>query len=83
MESFRNHQRVRVVQVSPGASDYDKGKVSQLIGKVGSVVRLRRADTGAWVRMDEPLPVAIRNFPEGDERAHDFILYPDECCEVK
>jgi hypothetical protein len=53
-----------------------------LDGMSGRVARLRRADNGAWVEMDEPLPIDLRRFPEGDSRTKHILLYPDECVSV-
>ncbi len=71
MKRFKDFQRVTVVNPD--------GPNKPLLGMRGSVVRLRRADCAAWVRMDDPLPAALRSFPAGDERADHIILWPDEC----
>lgn len=68
MKTFMNGVRVRVT-----CSKHP------LTGKTGAVVRLRRGDDGAWVRMDEDLPPEARAFPAGDDRARHAMLYPDEC----
>lgn len=68
MDRFKDNQRVRV-------SDPE----SPLLGKAGTVVRLRRADDRAWVRMDDTLPMDLRVFPEGDDRANHAMLWPEEC----
>lgn len=67
---FRNHQRVRVSRLD-----------HPMCGNAGTVVRLRRADDGAWVDMDDALPGDLRSFPAGDEagRQNHTILYPFEC----
>ena len=58
-------------------------KHEELRGKCGTVVRLLfRNKYEAWVRMDEPLPVAIRVFGPEDDRADHVLLYYDECEEV-
>lgn len=47
------------------------------IERWGTIVRLRRQDDGAWVRLDtrhERCP-----FPLGDRRDCDIIAYPDDC----
>jgi hypothetical protein len=66
MTKFADFQRVRII-----APEH------QLRGKVGKVVRLRRADEGAWVRMDDDLPVELRRF--SDDRKNDLLLFPEEC----
>ena len=72
MDHFRKGMRVTVV--SPDESS--------LKGYVGTVTRLRIADEGAWIRMDELLPEGLANFPLGDPRHRDYTLYPDECEEI-
>lgn len=68
MKNFRNGQRVTVAEVG-----------HPLTGRKGSVVRLRRADNGAWVRMDDRPPEELCPFPVDDSRGHDVVLYPDQC----
>ena len=53
MQPFSNNQRVRV-----SAEDHP------CYGKTGRVVRLRRGDNCAFVRMDEPPPIELRSFPD-------------------
>lgn len=65
--TFRNGLRIRITHPEHPA-----------LGKTGTVTRLCRADDAAWVNMDEPLPVDLRHFPEGDERRDHLLLYPDE-----
>jgi hypothetical protein len=61
--SFRNGERVIV------SHGDDKGKT-------GVVVRLRRADRGAWIYLDsEPLHP---HFPVGDDRHRHVMLYPED-----
>ena len=54
-----------------------------LQGKLGTVVRVRRGDDGAWVHMDDPLPQDLRSFPADDSRADHIVLFPEECQEAK
>lgn len=70
IRKFNNNQRVRVSEPK-----------NQLLGKAGTVVRLRRADDGAWVNMDDALPDNLRSFPAGDKagRENHTILFPEEC----
>ena len=72
MKRFKNQQRVMVNE-----------KFDPLKGKLGTVVRLRRADNGAWIKMDDALPLGLASFPSDDSRCNDIVLYPDECDEVK
>ncbi len=74
MKRFTLNQRVRVKMLH-----------FELDGKTGRVVRIRIADDGAWVAMDEPLPSELRKFPEGDGagREDHIMLYPLECESVK
>lgn len=71
MRAFKLGQRVKVVMSSCAA----------LIGSTGTVVRLRRADDQAWVRMDAEPPAELRQFPADDEngRGNHIMLWPDEC----
>ena len=53
----------------------DKDRVA--INRWGTIVRIRKLDNGAWVRLDsrhERCP-----FPAGDRRESDLIAYPDDC----
>lgn len=70
MKDFKRGQRVKV---------WDKEH--PLFGIAGEVVRLRIADDGAWVKMDEIPADVTRYFPADDEhgRGNHFLLYPDEC----
>lgn len=70
LRSFRDGQRVTVIAAA-----------HQLHGRTGTVVRMRRGDDGAWVRMDERLPPNLVLF--ADERARNALLYPDECAEAR
>jgi len=53
--------------------------LESIIGFCGTVVRVRLADDGAWVRMDKDLPQELWAFPPDDHRHRDVIIYPDEC----
>lgn len=82
MKRFQLAQRVRVLAdvdclAPPPASDAQR----LLAGKTGTVVRLRRADEAAWVKMDCDLPDQLRSFPADDAcgRANHIILWPSEC----
>jgi hypothetical protein len=68
LESFRGVKQVRVC-----------APLSVLRGYMGRIVRRRKQDDGAWVRMDRDLPEALRAFPPTDERFRDVLLYPKEC----
>jgi hypothetical protein len=67
MKRFRPAQRVVIAPDYPDA------------GLTGTVVRLRRADDGAWVNLDTDPPDARRAFPANDSRARHVLLFPDEC----
>lgn len=58
---------------------------SWLRGKIGTVVRLRMCDDGAWINMDQDIPDELRSFPADDasRRGNHVLLYPDECEELK
>ena len=69
MQWFTHRQRV--VVTSPHHA---------LTGRTGTVHRLRRADNGAWVRMDEDLPEDLVLFTDADDPRHrDVCLYPEQC----
>lgn len=71
MITFTHGQRVIAVSVP------------DIHGKSGTVVRIRHADNGAWVKMDESLPAHLQAFPSSDSRANHILLYPEECSEAK
>ena len=63
-------------------SDNDYVEVTvegDLKGRKGVVVRLRMNDNGAWVDMDDPLPIDLTSFPQEDSRHRHILLYPTEC----
>lgn len=68
MKRLQHGQRVHVLRDADG---YD-------VGVDGVVVRLRRQDDGAWVRLDqrhERCP-----FPADDERrSNNLVAYPEDC----
>lgn len=68
MDSFQNNQKIIVTDAEHPCH-----------GKTGTVVRLRRADDAAWVRMDEDLPMDLRSFPADDERRNHIMLWPEDC----
>lgn len=73
MRSFRNKQRVFV------RVDADEKQVQ----RPGTVVRLRRADDGAWVRLDsKAVDPSAHKFPRGDNRENHVLAYPEDCAEV-
>ncbi len=71
MTRFHNYQKVKVVAPEEWNQPVN--------GMTGIVVKLRRSDDAAWVKMDCDLPVELQSFPPGDERHRDLKLYPDEC----
>lgn len=72
MRRFLFGQRVRISDRS-----------SPLYRHTGKVVRMRKADEGAWVEMDGDLPEELRGFPVADERARHVLLYPEDCGPVR
>lgn len=69
MKRFLNNQRVTVIS-------------GEMKGKSGRVVRLRMADNGAIVNMDDMPPESCRMFhDETDPRKNYVILYPEDCTE--
>lgn len=70
MKSFVNGGRIVVTDTE-----------SELVGRFGQVWRVRRADSGAWVNMDEPIPDSLRRFPadDPDGRGNEVILYSRQC----
>ena len=72
MKYFALRQRV---QVLPDGTALD--------GRIGTVVRLRISDDGAWVQMDNDLPADLCSFPDpADNRHRNIMLYPEQCQEV-
>lgn len=43
----------------------------------GTVTRLRRADNGAWISLDQRSSHCP--FPEDDRRANHIVAYPEDC----
>lgn len=79
MERLALHQRVRVHSAAHGACF--------LGGVEGTVVRMRRADTGAWVALDSRLDGAIsaaHPFPADDEHGRGTLVlaYPFDCSPI-
>lgn len=72
MKRFKTGQRVTIIDGYP-----------ELIGKLGTVQRLRMGDDGAWIKMDDELPKCYRSFPTTDERSRNIMLYPDDCAVAK
>jgi hypothetical protein len=72
VERFSNGQRVKITTdaLTKGIS---------MLGKVGTVVRIRMQDNGAWIEMDDPLPEELASFELGDNRRNHIIFYPEEC----
>lgn len=86
MRSFQLGQKVRVLaEVDCLAPPPPSAAQTALAGKTGTVVRLRRADEAAWVKMDCELPAALRSFSADDEhgRGNHIILWPQWCREVR
>lgn len=70
MKQFVKGQRIRCLE---GGS---------MFGRTGTVWRVRMADDGAWVQMDEDLPIGLAQFPADDSRARHILLYPGLCEEL-
>lgn len=78
MKRFKgNGQRVWVRAVG----EFDK--IDLPVPAVGSIVRMRRCDDGAWIRLDVRQPEHFHPFHEGDERSNDVIAFPENCDAVK
>ena len=69
LSRFSNNLRIKIVE-------HDN---PEMVGLYGNVVRLRHADDGAWVRMDERIDCNNFPFPSGDPRSHHTMLYPEQC----
>jgi hypothetical protein len=71
VKRFKLKQRVFVRSDGDGAA----------VGEWGTVVRLRRADNGAWVKVDRRPPASPARFPfpATDPRANHLIAYPEDC----
>lgn len=67
MRCFQNDQRVFVKHDADGNQ----------IKAVGTVVRLRRADDGAWINLDQRHPRCP--FPADDPRSNHVIAFPEDC----
>ena len=69
MKSFRHNSRVYV------RIDADGHPVEA----EGAVVRFRRADNGAWIRLDERKAGVYFPFPAGEDRECHILAYPEDC----
>lgn len=72
MLRFRDNQRVFVLRNDAGVS----------VMAVGTVVRLRRADSSAWIALDERIEGRnVHPFPADDDagRATHVLAMPDGC----
>jgi len=74
MDKLEIGERVRVHRCEDEAGD-----PLLLGGAAGTVVRLRRADDGAWVRLDARQTPLAHPFPEGDARGSDVLTCPAWC----
>lgn len=86
MRKFELGQRVQVLaEVDCLAPPPSSPEQDALAGQTGTVVRLRRADEAAWVKMDCALPASLRSFPADDEhgRGNYIILWPQWCRAVR
>lgn len=86
MRKFELGQRVQVLaEVDCLAPPPSSAEQDALAGRTGIVVRLRRSDEAAWVKMDCDLPAALRSFPACDEsgRGNHIILWPQWCRAVR
>ena len=90
MTRFENGQRVRLTPDGALGVAYGDEQVTGetidvvtagLTGMTGTVVRLLRSGSGAWVDMDRELPREVRRFPIDDPygRGRHLMLYPAEC----
>jgi hypothetical protein len=75
LKSLKFGQRVHV------ARDAD----ARSVNCDGTVVRLRRSDSGAWVKLDERKDGVYFPFPADDdgERGCHILAYPEDCRTVR
>lgn len=69
---------------SKGENEMEQFRNGQRIGyqgRLGTVVRLRHCDDGAWVDMDMGPVGDERRFPDDDPhgRGRHVLLYPEDC----
>ena len=70
MNYFQSGQRIKVVE-------------GPLKGCMGSVVRVKMSTSQeAWVKIDKPLPPAMRSFGPEDNRADHICLSIEDCEEA-
>jgi len=84
---FRSGERVRVLKVAvPGrdiAGTYNSTDAFTVLGEgaLGTVVRVKMGDDGAWVALDQrltgPLEV-VHPFSIGDSRGNHIMVYPEQ-----
>lgn len=72
VKSFSDGQRVSVRSVDGEYSD-----PKPIEPQLGTVVRVRRSDNGAWVRLDKR--IAECPFPADDDRANHVLVFPENC----
>lgn len=53
------------------------------VAAVGAVVRMRRGDDGAWIRLDRRQQEQFHPFGVGDERENHVLAYPENCDAVR
>lgn len=71
MKRFENAQRVLV------KCEANRGLA---VNATGTVARLRRADDGAWIALDElHATPGVHPFPSDDSRATHVLAFPEEC----
>ncbi len=77
MKRLQQNQRVIVSRVLCHTNEHD------IAPTVGTVVRLRIADDGAFVRLDKRLGEDVHMFPASDKTRRTSVLTYPEWCEPR
>lgn len=79
MRLFEHQQRVVASNVTRIERSRGAEAARWLLNRAGVVLALA-TDGGAWVRMDEPLPAALRGvYPDSHPLGRSILLFPHEC----
>jgi hypothetical protein len=80
VEAFQLNQRVAVTNVTRIAKTRGEETARWLLDRPGVVLAPAKSAEGAWVRLDESLPPALRcNYPDKHPLGRNVLLFPWEC----
>jgi len=80
VDAFELNQRVTVTNVGRIATSRGEDAARWLLDRPGVVLALAKDTEGAWVRLDEALPPALRgHYPDKHPLGRNVLLFPWEC----